>query len=176
MAYNNKLKVSFVDIENPMDLLNLYFLMNDEKGMLLRNQHHAYTQKKLEAYLRYHRENNGDLFFLIKSQSDDPIGYYQVTLNRQHLVAHIYFSFLWDIPELNLIFIEAFEVIKGFLKAQFKIQRIVLPITGNHPDVEQLILNHPHITSSITLQQEHLDKCNVRQLVTYYDYFVDSEE
>lgn len=171
---NNGLTILEVGNTDQKNLESLYLLINEKKGMAIRNARYI-DKHNLQRYLSQHKKA-GSIFYLITDETETILGFFKVDINLQHLSAHLNFGFDWDIPTLSTVFIESFEILREILISKFKIERILIPITGTHTDIEALIQSHPKIIHSITLQQEHLDKDGIRQPVTYYDYFTDNEE
>ena len=170
---HNPISLHLVDQKNNNDLTNLYLLMKDEKGMQIRNQRSIYTPKEFEAYFLH--TTQADNHFILVSQDDKDIGYFQASLNKQHRLAQIYFTFLWNHEDLSHAFVSAFNLLTTWLKENHQIERIALPITGEHTDIQKLLLSNEQIKQSIVLAQEHLDKDNQRQPVTFYDCFIARE-
>lgn len=121
-------------------------------------------------YLRHALQ--ADNAFFLANKEDENIGFFHIAFNWQHRLAQVYFTFLWDYENLPQIFSSSLKLLAMWLKDYHQIERITLPITGVHPDIDSLLLSCEEITQSIVLAQEHLDKDHQRQPVTFYDYFL----
>lgn len=164
----NHIVLKGLDKKSKVELLDLYHFMNDPLSMSIRNQRHEISQPDLQSYLNSNVDD-GKNFILIKYQNKT-VGYFQVNVNPN--LVHLYFSFLWDMTNLFEIFSIAFEKISTYLNDSHNINRLVLPITGDHTNIEVLLLAHPRIKKTVTLQQEHLDKDNNRQPVIFYESYI----
>lgn len=164
---HKKISIRLVRPENKADL---YQFMQDETGRSIRNQKSAYGPKEFEAY--YLHEIQSQHHFVLVRQGDQDVGYFQASINHQHRIAQIYFSFLWDHPTLTTTFPFALNLLTAWLKEKTQTERFVIPITGIHADIEALLLSCEQVKQSIVLAQEHLDKDHQRQPVTFYDYFL----
>jgi hypothetical protein len=155
------------ELDKSDELLKLLMLINQSFNMRIHNRHHMCQLNDLQELIVSSR-HDGNLFLLIVKDGV-VVGYFQILLNRQHMVANIYFGFDWTSKGVDKTFHAAFSILFRFLHEQVHVEKMVFPITGGHSLLDKMLLENPHhIAKEAVLAQEHLDATGKRQPLHLY--------
>lgn len=166
-----KIHIKLMDRNNLNDFADFYRLLNDDHSMRISNQRIKYSEEAIKNYL-VQSEHNLLPEYLLIVEDDVIVGFFRLLFALPHKMVTISLSFNWSHPSLNELFSAVFMAVSSWLYSTFHIEYIVFSVTGEDQQVNDMLLSSHQIEKSLTLQQEHLDRYDQRQPVTFYQSFI----